>query len=81
MIRAMNKKMTYWIGGSATAFLGVGLVKLLSPEISGVAGAITMGSGYILVVVGITLISCATRRQQSEAFIIVDKPAKNRNRR
>ncbi len=80
MIRAINKKRVYWIGGGAMAFLGVALVRLLSPEISGFAGMITMGSGYILVVVGITLISCATRRQPSEAFITVDKPAKNRSR-
>ncbi len=80
MSRAMTTKRTYWIGGTATAFLGVALVRLLSPELSGVAGSLAMASGYVLVVGGITLISCATRRESSDAFITVEKDAKDRKR-
>ncbi len=80
MSRAMKEKRAYWIGGTATAFLGVALVRLLSPELSGFAGSLTMASGYVLVVAGITLISCATRRKRSQAFITVEKDAKNRER-
>ncbi len=76
----MKEKRAYWIGGTVTAFFGVALVRLLSPELSGFAGALTMASGYVLVVVGITLISCATRRKRSEAFITIEKGAKNRER-
>ncbi len=80
MSRTMKQKRAYWIGGTVTAFLGVALVRLLSPEFTGVAGSLAMASGYVLVVAGITLISCATRRKRSEAFITVEKEAKNRKR-
>ncbi len=76
----MKEKRAYWIGGTVTAFLGVALVRLLSPEFSGVAGSLAMASGYILVVAGITLISCATRRKRSDAFITIEKDANNRER-
>jgi len=55
----MTGKRAYWIGGTATAFFGVGLVRLLAPELSGTPSTIAMASGYVLVVVGITLISFA----------------------
>ncbi len=80
MSRTMKEKRAFWIGGTVIALLGVALVRLLSPEISGVAGSLTMALGYVLVVAGITLISCATRRKRSEAFITVEKDAKNRKR-
>ncbi len=80
MSRAMTTKRTYWIGGAATAFLGVALVRLAAPELSGLAGSIAMASGYVLVVAGITLISCATRRKGSEAFVPVERSAKDRKR-
>ncbi len=76
----MKEKQALWIGGTATAFLGVALVRLLSPELSGIAGSLAMATGYVLVVAGITLISCATRRKRSEAFFTVEKDAKNRER-
>ncbi len=76
----MKEKRAFWIGGTAIALLGVALVRLLSPELSGIAGSLAMASGYVLVVAGITLISCATRRKRSEAFITVEKDAKNRKR-
>ncbi len=80
MSRTMKEKRAFWIGGTAIALLGVALVRLLSPELSGIAGSLAMASGYVLVVAGITLISCATRRKRSEAFITVEKDAKNRER-
>ncbi len=76
----MNGKRAYWIGGTATAFLGVGLVRLVAPEISGTLSSLAMASGYVLVVAGITVISCATRRKRSEAFITIDNDAKDRER-
>ena len=76
----MSRKRALWIGGTATAFLGVGLVRLLAPELSGTAGSIAMASGYTLVVTGITGISFATRRKGPEAFVTADKPVKGRKR-
>lgn len=78
MSRSMGKKRAYWIGGTATASLGVALVRLLAPELSEMAGSLAMASGYALVVAGITLISCATRRKGSEAFITVENSARDR---
>ncbi len=80
MSRAMKQKQAYWFGGTVIAFLGVALVKLLSPELSGFAGSLAMASGYVMVVAGITLISCATRRKGAEAFITIEKSAKHRKR-
>ncbi len=76
----MNNKRAFWIGGTTTAFFGVALVKLLAPELSGLAGPIAMASGYVLVVAGITLISFATRRKGPDAFVTVDIPTKRRKR-
>jgi hypothetical protein len=80
MSRAMKDKRAYWIGGTVTAFVGVALVRLIAPEVSGIAGSLAMALGYALVVAGITIISCATRRKKSEAFITVEKDAKDRKR-
>ncbi len=80
MIGAMRKKQAYWIGGTVAGFVGVALVRLVAPEISGLAGSLAMASGYAMVVAGITLISCATRRKSSEAFITVEKSAGGRKR-
>ena len=50
MSRSMGKKRAYWIGGTATASLGVALVRLLAPELSEMAGSLAMASGSALVV-------------------------------
>jgi hypothetical protein len=76
----MIKKRAYWIGGAVTAFFGVGIVKLVAPELSETAGTFASASGYVLVVAGITLISFATRRRGSEAFITVENNARDRKR-
>ena len=69
----MSKKFVYWFGGAATAFFGVAVVKLVAPELSGTAVTLASASGYVMVVAGITLISLATRRKRSEAFITIEK--------
>ena len=76
----MSKKFAYWFGGAATAFLGVGVVKLVAPELSGTAVTLASASGYVMVVAGITLISFATRRKRSEAFITIEKGVKVQKR-
>jgi hypothetical protein len=77
----MKEKKAYWIGGTLTAFLGVALLRLLSPELAGAPASVAAAAGYVLVVAGITIIACATRRKRSEAFITVDKRAGERERR
>lgn len=69
MSRIIEKKF-YWIGGSLVAFGGVALVRLLAPELIGLGQKVAMAAGYLLVVAGITIISFATRRKDSEAFIV-----------
>lgn len=81
MNRVMKQKRAYWVGGTVIAVFGVALVRLLAPELSGFAGSLAMASGYVLVVAGITLISFATRRKRSEAFITIEKSAKDVDRR
>ena len=76
----MSKNSAYWFGGTVTAFLGVGVVKLVAPEFSGTAFTLASASGYVMVAAGITLISFATRRKSSEAFITIEKGAKDRKR-
>jgi hypothetical protein len=76
----MTGKRAYWIGGTVTAFVGVALVRLLAPELSGTPSTLAMAFGYVLVVAGITLISFATRRKGPDAFITVEKGAGGRRR-
>ncbi len=71
----MKEKKAYWIGGTATALVGVALVRLLAPQLAGLTGSATAAAGYILAVAGITIIACATRRGKSEAFITREKDA------
>lgn len=80
MTRAMREKRAYWIGGTVTAFLGVALVRLVSPELAGISASVALVAGFALVAVGITIIGFATRRKRSEAFITVEKDAKDRER-
>ncbi len=73
----MKEKKAYWIGGTITAFLGVALLRLLSPELGGVAGLVAAAAGYLLVIVGLATLVCATRRKESEAFITIEKKARD----
>ncbi len=73
----MKEKKAYWIGGTMTAFLGVALLRLLSPELGGVAGWVAGAAGYLLVIAGITTLAGATRRKQAEAFITMESDARD----
>ena len=69
--------MAYWIGGTLTALLGIGLVRLLAPTLAGVTSSLAIVAGYLLVIVGITILALATRRKDSEMFITIEKEAKD----
>ncbi len=73
----MRGKKAYWIGGTLTALLGVGLVRLLAPALAGVASSLVVVAGYLLVIVGIAIVALATRRKDSEAFLTIKKEAKD----
>jgi len=61
----MIANKTQWISGAAMAFLGVGFVRLLAPMLSGAANTLIVVTGYLLVIVGITIVARATRRKDS----------------
>jgi len=65
----IREKKAFWIGGSIVAFTGVALVRFLSPELTGIMSRTALVIGYLLVIAGITVIACATRRKESEAYI------------
>jgi protein-S-isoprenylcysteine O-methyltransferase Ste14 len=73
----MKEKRAYWIGGTLTALLGVGFVRLLAPALAGLTGSIAGVAGYLLVIVGITVVALATRRTGSEAFATIEKAAED----
>ena len=76
----MKEKQGYWVGGTLTGLLGVALVRLLAPELSGTLVTITLAVGYAMVVAGLTIIAFATKRDRSDSFIAADKRSKNRDR-
>ncbi len=76
----MMERKAWWIGGTATAFLGLALLRLLAPELAGAPAMIAAATGYLLVAAGITILALATRRKPEEAFIAVDKDAGERER-
>jgi len=67
----MKDKKAYWIGGTITGLLGIGLVRLLAPELDGVQGTVAVAAGYLLVIAGITIVARATGRKGSEPFITI----------
>ena len=73
----MRGKKAYWIGGTLAALLGVGFVRLLAPALAGVASSLVIVAGYLLVIIGIAIIALATRRKDSEAFLTIEKEAKD----
>ena len=73
----IRQKKAYWIGGTITGLFGVGLVRLLAPELAGAQSVAAIIAGFTLVITGITILTCATRRKQPEAFITVGKDAKD----
>jgi hypothetical protein len=80
MNRAMKEKKGYWIGGTLTALLGVALVRLIAPQLDAMPGTATAAAGYALVIVGLTIIACGTRRKPSEAFTSLDRDGPPRRR-
>jgi sulfite exporter TauE/SafE len=68
----MREKKAYWIGGTLTALLGVGLVRLLAPALAGFAGSLATIAGYLLVIIGITIIARATRRKAGAPYAGVE---------
>ena len=62
--------------GTLTALVGVRLVRLLAPALAGIASSLAIVAGYLLVIVGITVVALATRRTGSEAFVTIEKAAK-----
>jgi len=71
----IREKKNHWIGGGIAAFSGVILVKLVAPDLSGSWQQALQVAGYVLVIAGLLIIACATRRQEEEAFI--DAPEKS----
>jgi hypothetical protein len=69
MNRVIGEKKAYWIGGTLTGLLGVALVRLVAPELDGMAAAICAPAGYFLVIAGITVLGLATRKDRSDAFL------------
>jgi len=73
MNRIIKEKRAHWIGGTLTAVAGVALAKLVSPELAGTSETIALAAGYALVVAGLAIIACATRRDGFEAFVAQGK--------
>lgn len=74
MNRVWEKK-AYWIGGTVTALAGLALLKLLAPELAGLRGQLAGAAGYVLVLIGIMVMACATRRDR--AFIAIQENARS----
>jgi hypothetical protein len=73
----MRGNMAFWIGGTLTALLGVALVRLLAPALAGFANSLAAVVGYLLVIVGVTVVASAARPQGSEAFLTIGQEAKD----
>ncbi len=69
----IREKKYYWIGGSLVAFGGVALVRLLAPELTGVAYKIAKATGYLLVIAGMIIIGLATNRKGPDAYKTVTR--------
>jgi hypothetical protein len=68
----MRQRKAYWLGGTATALVGVALARLVAPELAGTFGHVALGAGYLLVAAGLATLAAATRRRDAEAFRIGD---------
>jgi hypothetical protein len=76
----IREKKFYWIGGSAAAFSGVIMVKLVAPALTGTWQQALQVAGYVLVIAGITIISCATRRRKGEEFLEAPQKSNKKDR-
>jgi hypothetical protein len=73
----MRGKKAYWVGGTLTALLGVGLVRLLAPALAGFAGSLATVAGYLLAIIGIAIVVLAIRPKDSEIFLTTENEAKD----
>jgi len=73
----MMERKAQWIGGTLTALVGVMLVRLLAPALAGLAGSLTLAVGYLLVIVGITIVARAAKPRGAEAFVTIEQEAKD----
>ena len=65
----MRAKKAYWIGRThSPPCSGFGLVDCWLPRWQDLAGSLAIVTGYLLVIVGITIVARATRRKDSEAL-------------
>jgi hypothetical protein len=76
----IKEKKIHWIGGSAAAFSGVVLVKLVAPALAGFWQQALAVAGYVLVFAGLAIISCATRRLKDEDFIDAPEKSNQKNK-
>ncbi len=75
MNRVIGERKAYWITGTVTGLAGVGLARLLAPELDGMAEVIAASAGYFLVICGITVLGLATRRGAADAYLALDGEA------
>ena len=73
----MMERKTQWIGGTLTALAGVVLVRLLAPALAGFAGTLAVAVGYLLVIVGLTIVARAAKPRGSEDFVTIEQEAKD----
>lgn len=76
-MKRVREKIVYWISGSLTGLTGVILVRLVSPGISGIPEKFVIITGYLMVIAGIGILACATRRKKHEAYL--NEPLKERS--
>ena len=76
----IREKKIHWIGGSLAAFSGVVLVRLVVPDITGFWQQALKVAGYVLVLVGFAIITCATRREKGEEFLDMPEKSNKKNR-
>lgn len=73
----MMDRKAHWIGGTLTALIGVVLVRLLAPTLAGFAGSLAEVAGYLLVIVGITIVAVAAKPRGAETFVTIEQDAKD----
>ena len=73
----MMKRKAHWIGGTLTALIGVVLVRLLAPALAGFANSLVAVVGYLLVIVGITVVARAAKPRGAQAFVTIEQKAKD----
>jgi sulfite exporter TauE/SafE len=73
----MMERKAQWIGGTLTALAGVVLVRLLAPALAGFAGTLAVVVGYLLVIVGLTIVARAAKRRGAEAFVTIEQETKD----